>query len=322
MSINLDALKTVPRLLIEAELAPVQGSRFQPTGFPDLGAATYTLHDGTEMCLVESAQSMANRLEAVCWDGVNNELVDPLKGIPHIKVVEDGKTVTTSILDAHRMNSPYILEGEDKSFLKTIKKEINTASDRPVDMKALAKFVYKYDTNALLHGIFIAKSDLAGGRFKIARSLSSFIEARGINVVASGGVKNDPVNPSGDTAKGYGNVPFHRDEYTAQSITAYFNLDLAQIRGFGLGGNAETLLITLALFKIQKFLQEGLRLRTACDLKAVSIQVKQPANFVLSPLEDLGTELPKLISSSAGFAEPKVTTVKFSPSKPKKEANA
>lgn len=28
------------RLLIEAELVPVQGSRFQPTGFPDLGAAT------------------------------------------------------------------------------------------------------------------------------------------------------------------------------------------------------------------------------------------------------------------------------------------
>ncbi len=34
------SLQNEPRLLIEAELKPVQGSRFQPTGFPDLGAAT------------------------------------------------------------------------------------------------------------------------------------------------------------------------------------------------------------------------------------------------------------------------------------------
>ena len=38
---------------------PVQGDRFQPTGFPSLGAATYQTKDGVKL-LVESAQSMAN----------------------------------------------------------------------------------------------------------------------------------------------------------------------------------------------------------------------------------------------------------------------
>lgn len=322
MSLKFDALKTVPRLLIEADLSPLQGSRFQPTGFPDLGAATYTLHDGTEMCLVESAQSMANRLEAVCWDTGKNELVGHLQGMPFLSVEEGGKAITTSILDAHRMNSPYILEGDDKSFLEILKKEVGTATDCPVDIKAFAKFVFKYDPNSLLHGLFIAKSDLAGGRLRIARSLSSFIEASGVNIVASGGVKNDHVDPSGDTSKGFGNVPFHRDEYAAQKITAFFNLDLAQIRGFGLGEAAENFLVALALFKIQKFLQVGLRLRTACDLEARAVQVKRPEGFSLPLLKDLETGLPPLISALPLFAEKRITTVKFTPPKPKKEANA
>ncbi len=103
---------------------------------------------------------------------------------------------------------------------------------------------------------------------RLPRALTAFIEAEGVTVAASGGVKNDAVNPSGDTAKGFGNVPFHRDEYSG-SITAFFNLDLALIRGFGLGADVETMLIAIALFKIQRFLRDGLRLRTACDLEIV-----------------------------------------------------
>ena len=83
---NLEPLKTAPRLLLKATLQPLQGTRFQPTGFPDLGAATYDVPDGRKMLLVESAQSMANRLEAVCWDSVNDDWVEPLKGLPMVKV--------------------------------------------------------------------------------------------------------------------------------------------------------------------------------------------------------------------------------------------
>ena len=57
MTINFAALQHAPRLLMEAKLKPLQGHRFQSTGFADLGPARYTLHDGTEMLLVESVQS-------------------------------------------------------------------------------------------------------------------------------------------------------------------------------------------------------------------------------------------------------------------------
>lgn len=51
----LKALEKANRLLLTVPLRPVQGDRFQPTGFPSLGAATYQTRDGAKL-LVESAQ--------------------------------------------------------------------------------------------------------------------------------------------------------------------------------------------------------------------------------------------------------------------------
>jgi CRISPR-associated protein Csb1 len=312
--VDFSQLQNAPRLLIEADLRPIQGTRFQPTGFPDLGAATYTLHDGTEMLLVESPQSMANRLEEVCWDEAKNDLVESLQGLPYVAVMEDGKIITNSLLESHRINSPYILEGKDKGFFDLLKKELGAMEKGPVNLKLLASVLLKYDTNALLHGVFLAKSDLAGGRLRLSRSLSGFIEARSVAIAASGGVKMDHVDPQGDTSKGFGHVPFHRDEFTAETVTAYFNLDLTQLRGFGLGDKVEHLLIALALFKIQKFLEEGLRLRTACDLEVIKITVKRPDGFSLPNLKSLAACIPDLIktvAASAQFAKPPVTTVSY-----------
>lgn len=316
MSLNFANLNE-SRLLFKANLKPLQGSRFQPTGFPDLGAATYTLHDGTEMLLVESTQSMANRLEAVCWNDETQDLVQPLKGLPYIKVTakENDKVITNSILESHRINSPYILESKDKTFADKLKEELGVLEKGSVDISLVAKVLLRYDINALLHGVFLAKKELAGGRLRIARSLSAFIEAKGVNVAASGGVKLDRVDPSGDTAKGFGNVPFHRDEFTAEELTAFFNVDLAQIRGYRLGQPVTDLLIALALYKIRRFLDEGLRLRTACDLELVDeLQVQRPASFAVPSLKELEEALPGMIESVAIeglFASPPVTLVTY-----------
>jgi CRISPR-associated protein Csb1 len=309
---NLEKLKNEPRLLLKAKLHPIQGTRFQPTGFPDLGAATYDSADGRRMLLVESAQSMANRLETVCWDTANNHWVTPLKGLPVVKVNgNDGKPLTNSVLEAHRLNSPYILEGKN-NLLEKLKTELAIAEKGIVDIKKLTATLLKYDANALLHGVFLAKKEIAGGRMRLPRALTAFIEAEQVSVAASGGVKNDAVNPSGDTAKGFGNVPFHRDEFTGK-ITAFFNLDLALVRGFGLGTDVEAMLIAIALFKIQKFLRDGLRLRTACDLEIDgNLEVQRPAGFVVPSLADLEKALPDLIKkASAGFASPPETSLTF-----------
>lgn len=316
MAIDLTALAGAPRLLAEATLKPVQGSRFQPTGFPNLGHAVYESPDGNgRIVLVESAQSMANRLETVCWDDAKDDWVDPLKGLPVVKVVDEtNKPLTNSVIEAHRLNSPYILEGKDRSVVDLLKKRLAGMELGRVDLRELAKVLLEFDTNSLLHGVFLAKKDLAGGRLRLARSLSSFIEAEDAQVAASGGVKNDSVNPRGDTAKGFGNVPFARDEWVSQHITAYFNLDLRQIRAFDLGEAVERLLVLLAFFKIQKLLAAGLRLRTACDLDVSEVQVTRPARFDLPELDDLEREIPQMIAAvgaEGGFGESRVMTVTY-----------
>ncbi len=316
MPLDFSSLNNAPRLLLEAELKPVQGGRFQPTGFPNLGHASYESPNGRGlMLLVESAQSMANRLEAVCWDEVADDWVEPLRGLPIVKVIAENDTpLTNSLLEAHRLNSPYILESKDKTVVDLLKKRLTTMGVGRVDLRELARVLLEFDTNALLHGVFLAKKELAGGRLRLPRSLSSFIEAENARVAMSGGVKNDSVDPRGDTAKGFGNVPFSRDEWVADRIAAYFNLDLRQVRAFGLGDEVERLLVMLALFKIRRLLLEGLRLRTACDLDVTKITVTRPEAFDLPSLADLEGELPALIESVGSknlFGETRALTVTY-----------
>jgi CRISPR-associated protein Csb1 len=193
-----------------------------------------------------------------------------------------------------------------------LKKELASMEEGAVDISKLAMVALKYDPNSLLHGVFLAKKELAGGRLRMPRVLSAFIEAESAGIAQSGGVKNDHVNPSGDTAKGFGNVPYTRDEYTAEKIIAFFNLDISQLRGYDLGESAERLLTTLAFYKIKRFLEAGLRLRTACDLKVDEIRVTNPNGFELPSLSEMEKELSeqiRAVTKEGLFADPPVTVV-------------
>jgi CRISPR-associated protein Csb1 len=357
MSVNSALLKSVPRVLIEAALKPIAGSRIQPTGFPDLGPAFYQDANDVPTLLVESAQSMANRLEAVCWDEGENKIAAELDGLPYVNVkltgLGDGNDTTNSLQEFHRLNSPYIMSGKlgDKPFADVIKPELGlvsvaarpstprrgrgsaatapeqstsevpTATEKEpddvagvVNLRKLADVCFKYDPNSLVHGVFLEK---IAGRLRHPRALSAFIEATGVGRADSGGVKFDRALPkpkvAGVDAKGgYGNVPFHRTEFTAKAITAYFSLDLSQIRGYGLSENATALLEMLSLWKVRKFLDSNMRLRSACELELVdgenSIEGKRPVGFKLPSANELATELKKLIEKCNNlFANPVVT---------------
>jgi CRISPR-associated protein Csb1 len=299
MSTNYEELKKAHRILFNIPLTPVQGERFQPTGFPSLGAATYQTKHGPAL-LVESAQSMANRLEATIWDEAKQGLVDAAAGLSYIRVERKGEYLTSSIQEAHRINSPYLLEGKDKTFLNEFKDALGCLDVGPVNRRKLAETLFAYDVNALIHGVFLAKKELAGGRLRISRALSAFVEGVGVEVAASGGVKNDHVNPSGETKAGFGNVPFSRDEYTAREITLFVNLDLDQVRGYGLGQNATHLLIVLALYKVRALLEGSLRFRTACDFEpaADKIVATRPGGFELPALGELEEELKASIAAN------------------------
>jgi len=339
---NLDTLKNQPRLLIEAQLKPVQSIRFQPTGFPDLGAAEFDDPDGGRMLLVESPQSVANHLERTVFkefsrDTVSESLADAVAGLPYVDISLGEFGRTNTLLEAHRLNTAYLWESHHASALHLQAEILNdlgiaakrkkkgdaedNASDASevsgvVDMKRFYRTLLKYDPNSLLHGVFLEK---VAGRLRLPRAISGFIEAKGIKPVQSGGVKNDHVFPKKDEASGiiskdgFTNVPFSRTEFSASDIRAYFNIDLALIRGFGLGASTENFLIMLALFKIRRFLDEGLRLRASCILELCGDwKCTRPSDFSLPDRNDIEGSLPSLIGAVARekcFAVPPITTV-------------
>lgn len=319
---NLSTLTTAPRLLLEAELTPVSGDRFQPTGFADLGAAEYSLpSDGTPMLLVESAQSVANRLEKTCLDGDGPGIDPALQGLPYIVAELQGSNIaasTSSLVEAHRLASPYFLLNKD--FQSKLVKEMAYGARLPLDWSKIYATLFRYDVNSLIHGVFLSLLD--GGRVRAPRAVTGFIEARNVKRVLSGGVKNSPVDPTGKTQVAdqkateqgvYSNVPYARVEYVAETIRAYFNLDLALIRGYRLGEEATNLLIALALLKIRRFLDSSLRLRTACDLAVKSTTATSPAGFELPSEGDLLAAVQQGIQACAAqFADPPVTTLKTS----------
>ena len=325
MTTATSALDGQRRLLLSVPLRPVQGHRFQPTGFPDLGAATYQApideNHSVSCLLVESPQSMANRLESTIWDSASNELIDCCQGLSYVRVNDpDGNYLTSSIEEAHRLNSVYIEAADNGDFHKKLEEETGFDDKRPVNRGQFLNTVLRYDCNSLLHGVFL---ESVGGRLRVARAVSAFIEADNVEVVASGGVKNDHVRPgteSGRTAaEGYGNVPFPREEYAAERITAYFNLDLAQIRGYGLPEPAERLLVALGLYKIAALLDGDLRLRTACDFVVAAngpIEADRPSGFTLPDTDAVEKEVRDAVaacqSANLFAGENGVTTVTYS----------
>ncbi len=315
------SLLSSPRLLLEADLAPAAGHRFQPTGFADLGAAEYEAPDGTPMLLVESAQSVANRLEKTCLDGEGPDIDSELAGLPYVAATltsaSEADRRTSSLVEAHRIGSPYFLH--NNAFKTKLTEELAYNPKRQLDWKKIYGALFKYDPNSLVHGVFL--SLLEGGRVRTPRALTGFIEAENVKRVISGGVKNSPVDPKGELQaaeakpgeKGvYSNVPYSRVEYVAESIRAYFNLDIALIRGYGLGDSASDLLIALSLLKVRRFLTAHLRLRTACDLLLMgNVRVKAPVGYSVPDeatlLNDVKTGI---VACGSLFATPPLTELK------------
>jgi CRISPR-associated protein Csb1 len=265
------------RTVLEADLAPLAGALFQPTGFPDLGPAEF----GDHALLVESAQSMANWLEGTTWDDARSDQVAELGALPYVRIVSpEGDFLSSSRLEAHRLASAYIMQGAIGSVTgeKWMEERLGLAKGRPLDYRAVARACFKLDPVSLVHGVFFARKSWPW-QPKIARAVTSFIEASGVLPAVSGGVKRDIVineAKGGATAEGYGTVPHHRVEYTAAKITAYFTVDHAQFRSYGLSEPATALLEALADFEIATLLDHGLRLRTRCDLVVREVRGERP----------------------------------------------
>lgn len=303
MPIDLTPLDTASRLLIEAELkvAGGGGGRFQPTGFPDLGPALFRGADGANWLLVESPQSMANRLERVCWidgDGENDRVGgynDACKGIPYVLAIDtDERPLTASTLEAHRLSSPYIwdtqpfADPDDQSkqvaLPEYLKKLFSLADNRLVPWKKVAAGLIKVDPGCLLHGIWFNEGSFAGGKVRLTRCLSGYIEARDPSIANYGFQKRDGVSDRTDkeagqsAAEGFGSVIGPKQHFTSGEVKAYFQIDIERLRSYGLLSEQVKALVAWAIYKVRRVLvasRDGVAdLRTECKFESVKIEAQ------------------------------------------------
>lgn len=350
MPLDLSPLDSASRLLIEAELkvATGGGGRFQPTGFPDLGPALYRGADGANWLLVESPQSMANRLELACWDEAAECFDEVCNGIPFIRsvVTADGQTTTTStVQESHRLASPYILagivgNGENSQALWQLLKSdeargLGLQENRPFLLRNHAARLLTLDPSSLLHGAWLStkvepkgkqKQAICGGKVRFPRVLSAYIEASSPQQANYGGVKRERIfdqaeSGSTDAEAGFGSIPFPKSDFTSPGVRAYFSLDLQLLRTLGLGereekrengvtkrppktqrlkknghqqGNftdEEAFLIVWSLYKIERFLNHGLTLRSNCQFTRDTITVTEPEVFEWPADKDVSSAL-------------------------------
>ena len=281
MPLDLSPLDSASRLLVEARLrvAPGTGGRFQPTGFPDLGPALYKgvrlaanatpenrQTETVDMLLVESVQSMANRLEDVCLQG--EDYNPDCQGIPYIRVLDGHRNssfLTSSVREPHRLASPYVLGAKNGNavYRDELKSALQANKQRPVHIWKMVPAIFERDPGCVLHGVFLEEID---GRIRLPRLVSAYIEASSPNQANSGGVYRGEV-----TAKD--NIPYPRQEFTSTTITASFIFHQSTLRGYGLDQDKNRFLQAWAFYKIDRFLQQHLRLRTACEFEVSDLKV-------------------------------------------------
>lgn len=294
-----EVLKGESPLVLVATFEPIVGDRFQPAGFPEIGHVIYKAPRGdgsTEnVCIVDSAASMANHLEMVCQRGAHDlDLVDELEGMPYIRCVTnatESKTpeksreiVVTSLTEGHRIASSLFLDGKplenDTLADSTYEKHLVTrfGIEAPGSSKAhpppgkwwdVFKTIFEADPNSLVHGVLFPQWQI-----KIPRALTAHLEAFGADRVDRSGVKFDKeLGPKSDKRV---QALFPIDDTTATSIRATFVLDVSLIRSFGRVKGDDTLgltvtqqefLVALALWKVQTLLASPFRFRSGCHLR-------------------------------------------------------
>ncbi len=360
MSYDYAQLDNISRLFVEAELKVpgFGGGRFQPTNFPDLGPALYKGADGKQWLIVESPQSMANRMERVCWidgdgetDRVGRYNAD-CQGIPYVLAITgDGLPLTASPLEAHRLASPYLWDswvvektmkespadkqeknpstsaananpsGVEISLADKLEQDFSLHENRLVPWKKIAYELLQIDPGCLLHGVWL--SGFFGGRVRLTRSLSGYIEAENPMPANFGFQKRDPVSSgtdkdAGQTAsEGFGSVIGPKQHFASSKVKACFQLDLDRLRSYGLSNVEVRALAAWGIYKIRRVLtasRDGVAdLRTECKFEAleptceaVQTDGKKTKGFLLPELADDLTAAFASLNRFEGEGEKKV----------------
>ena len=337
-------------LIIKARFEPLgDQDRFQPAGFPEMG---HVIYEGPrvdengkpsapeKVCIVDSAASMANHLETLCFANATTGLIHgDLAGLPYVRCVTDrnlrlgeapaepvvgdphDRVVVSTLTEGHRLASDYFLDATARdanmTFRDTLRNEfdiIEIKKDKTYFVTTenwwnIFSTIFKYDPNSLVHGVLFAKEQI-----KISRLLTASLEAFGAARVGSAGVKFDRL---GKTTSGQ--PIFSKDEETAHRIEGTFLIDLGLLRSYGHGDHGldipkKRFLLELALWKVQRMLASPFRFRSGCHLRCVNQSYTTEDKSRVIDVTQLGLNIQVAIQACK-FAEPAVTDVYYAASR-------
>ncbi len=340
-------------LVLFAFFEPVAGlDRFQPAGFPEVGHVIYKAPRSNgeleNVCIVDSAASMANHLEALCMRGAHDyELVDDLQGMPYLRCVtgdlEDGKlpaekreVVVTSLTEGHRIASTYFLAGRsldgegipaapsDSSKGKKGKSKTNPATSGKFEEKLIDEFGIVLPGSSRAHppadkwwNVFtkIFRYDpnalVHGVLFPQWQIKIPRVLTAHLEAFGASRVDRSGVkfDRLGKTTSGQ--PIFAVDDATAREIRATFILDTALVRSFGrTNGNA-----TLGLTQQQKEFLVALALWKIQRLCETPFRFRSGCHLKCARLaDDAGQEVTLDVDirsaiTQAGFEDPRVTDI-------------
>jgi CRISPR-associated protein Csb1 len=282
----LEQLYAQDRVVITASLKLTNGHFLQPTGFPDIDACIYRDKEGRRWCLVESEQSMSNRLEAVCMKSPG-VWVDDLKGLPLVVVKnKDGDLLATNLTESHRVASSYVLDGvrnyqrivttkfdDKKKDDEAEKKALDEATMRalfesrlglrnggdfwPLDKREdLEKLIFALDPAALLHGFQFVQWKFVG--LRQTRLIHARLEAEVADdpEVHYGMVKWDAIEPEStrEERANKGQSIAAKSRIVPKDISATFEIDVLALKSLSLDEDRKKFLLGLGLWKIGAFL--------------------------------------------------------------------
>jgi len=313
----LENLYRLDWVVITASLELANGRFLQPTGFPDIGSCIYRDKEGRRWCLVESEQSMSNRLEGVCMRDPGVWIAE-LSGLPIIAVRDpEGDLLTTNLCEPHRCASSYVLEGtihggQTMKQLFESRLGLKGGGDSwPLDKRAeLEKLVFAVDPGALLHGFQFVQWKFVG--LRQTRLLHGRLEAELADEpeVYYGMVKWDAIEPESARQEraNKGQSIAAKSRIVPKEIVASFEIDMLALKSLAVEETQKKFLLGLALWKIGAFLANrpafdprsrqtlpSLRLRTDCYLqcKTVSWSRDDSRTGEVTP-KDLMKALPQL----------------------------
>ena len=287
-----------PAIAFQLHLESFGPSAIQLPTFQDVGNAVFSRPDGVQSGILDTHASMANRLEAAVWNEPQETVINCLEQMPFVSVRSpSNQLVTASVLESHRLNSPYIFKskmpGQKETFEQYFAERLKPADGTPGGYKPeLAKIFAEIDPCSLIHGTFMSYSKnfmLSGAGSKLTAALTGFAEVSNISPVEYGTAKQDRINTKqdafGKSSEGFGTFQTPATLWYAEQIAAYYHLDIDLLHSYQLGNTFVEWAVCVSLLKIFRFIKRGLRLRSHCILQPqLTENGKIALNFQL-PLE-------------------------------------